>query len=46
MKPGLWLLPAAVALIVACSLTPVIARRVRPGYLLGAALVLSVSATR
>ncbi|GEC08114.1 MFS transporter [Streptomyces spinoverrucosus] len=39
---GLWLLPAAGALIVASSLTPAIAARVRPGYVVGGALFLSV----
>ncbi|MEV2272459.1 MFS transporter [Nonomuraea africana] len=39
---GLWLLPAAAALIAASSLTPAITRRVRPGYVLGGALSLSV----
>ncbi|MFI0470299.1 MFS transporter [Saccharopolyspora sp. 5N102] len=39
---GLWLLPAAVALIAASSLTPAITRRVRPGYVLGGALSVSV----
>ncbi|MFI1394004.1 MFS transporter [Streptomyces sp. NPDC020681] len=42
IKAGLWLLPAAVALIVASSLTPALARRVRPGYLVGGALFISV----
>jgi DHA2 family multidrug resistance protein-like MFS transporter len=39
---GLWLLPAAGALIVASSLTPALARRIRPGYVVGGALFLSV----
>ncbi|MGP3974148.1 MFS transporter [Streptomyces sp. 8N114] len=39
---GLWLLPAAAALIVASSVTPVIAGKVRPGYVVGGALFLSV----
>ncbi|WP_433544443.1 MFS transporter (plasmid) [Streptomyces sp. CA-294286] len=42
MKAGLWLLPAAAALIVASSLTPAVAQRVRPGYLVGGSLFLSV----
>lgn len=42
MKAGLWLVPAAFALIVASSLTPAITRRVRPGYVVGGALLLSV----
>jgi DHA2 family multidrug resistance protein-like MFS transporter len=42
VKAGLWLLPAAGALIVASSLTPAVARRIRPGYVVGGALFLSV----
>ncbi|WP_431902599.1 MFS transporter [Nonomuraea sp. bgisy101] len=41
VEAGVWLLPAAAALIVASSLTPAITRRVRPGYVLGGALFLS-----
>ena len=42
IEAGLWLLPAAVALIAASSLTPLITRRVRPGYVVGGALLISV----
>ncbi|MEU0162720.1 MFS transporter [Streptomyces sp. NPDC006261] len=42
MKAGLWLLPAAGALIIASSLTPAVAQRVRPGYVVGGSLFLSV----
>ncbi|MFG2298986.1 MFS transporter [Streptomyces sp. NPDC048603] len=42
MKAGLWLLPAAVALIAASSATPVLARRIRPGFVVGGALFISV----
>lgn len=42
LQAGLWLLPAAVALIVASSLTPALARRIRPGYVVGGALLVSV----
>ncbi|WP_411081096.1 MFS transporter [Streptomyces sp. cmx-18-6] len=42
IKAGLWLLPAAGALIVASSLTPAVAQRVRPGYVVGGSLFLSV----
>ncbi|MEV4222690.1 MFS transporter [Nonomuraea sp. NPDC049725] len=38
---GLWLLPAAVAVTAASSLTPALTRRLRPGYVLGGALLLS-----
>ncbi|MGK5440459.1 MFS transporter [Micromonospora sp. URMC 105] len=41
MAAGLWLLPAALALIVASSVTPLIARRFSPGYVVAGALVLS-----
>ncbi|WP_432151818.1 MFS transporter [Streptomyces sp. bgisy029] len=42
MKAGLWLLPAAGALIIASSLTPAVAQRIRPGYVVGGSLFLSV----
>ncbi|WP_078868687.1 MFS transporter [Streptomyces sp. NRRL B-1347] len=42
IEAGLWLLPAAVALIAASSVTPALTRRVRPGYVVGGALLLSV----
>ncbi|MDT0345757.1 MFS transporter [Streptomyces sp. DSM 44938] len=42
IRAGLWLLPAAGALIVASSLTPAIAGKVGPGYVVGGALFLSV----
>ncbi|MFE0130818.1 MFS transporter [Streptomyces sp. NPDC059037] len=42
IEAGLWLLPAAVALIAASSLTPVITRKVRPGHVVGGALLISV----
>ncbi|GAA5096593.1 MFS transporter [Nocardia iowensis] len=41
LAAGLWLLPSAFALIVASVLTPVIARKVEPGYLVGAALAVT-----
>ncbi len=40
---GLWLLPAAAASIVVSMLTPVVARRVRPGRLVGMALAVSAA---
>ncbi|WJV44288.1 MFS transporter [Streptomyces flavofungini] len=43
LEAGLWLLPAALALIVASSLTPALARRIRPGYVVGGALLVSVA---
>jgi DHA2 family multidrug resistance protein-like MFS transporter len=42
LRAGLWLLPAAGLLIVASSLTPMLARRVGPGHIVGGALLLSV----
>ncbi|MFJ9113453.1 MFS transporter [Streptomyces sp. NPDC102283] len=42
IKAGLWLLPAAVALIVASSMTPALARRIRPGFVVGGALLISM----
>ncbi|TDB81305.1 MFS transporter [Actinomadura sp. KC216] len=41
LRAGLWLLPAAVALIIASLAAPIIARRVRPAYVIGAALAVS-----
>ncbi|TDC15483.1 MFS transporter [Streptomyces sp. 8K308] len=41
IRAGLWLLPAAGALIVTSSLTPVIAARARPGFVVGGALFVS-----
>ncbi|MFL1380157.1 MFS transporter [Nocardiopsis protaetiae] len=38
---GLWLLPAAVGLVIASTLAPLIARRVRPAYVLAGSLALS-----
>lgn len=40
---GLWLLPAAGALVLVSMLAPAIARRVGPAYVLGAALALSAA---
>ncbi|MEV4874791.1 MFS transporter [Streptomyces cyaneofuscatus] len=42
MESGLWLLPAAAALIITSSLTPAIAQRIRPGYVVGSSLCVSV----
>ncbi|MFE7459828.1 MFS transporter [Streptomyces sp. NPDC057554] len=42
IEAGLWLLPAAGALIIASSLTPAVTQRVRPGYVVGGSLFLSV----
>ncbi|MFB9853824.1 MFS transporter [Micromonospora andamanensis] len=41
MMSGLWLLPAALALIVASWATPLIARRISSGYVVAGALALS-----
>lgn len=41
LQAGLWLLPAAAALIATSSLTPVLARRFRPAYVIGGALLFS-----
>jgi DHA2 family multidrug resistance protein-like MFS transporter len=41
MAAGLWLLPAALGLVVVSTLSPIIARRVRPAYVLGASLLVS-----
>lgn len=41
LAAGLWLLPSAFALIVSSMLTPIIARKVRPGYIIGAAMAIT-----
>ncbi|MFC5751603.1 MFS transporter [Actinomadura rugatobispora] len=43
LEAGLWLLPSAGALLIASTLAPLAARRVRPGYVVGAALVVSAA---
>ncbi|RRS01209.1 MFS transporter [Glycomyces terrestris] len=42
LRAGLLLLPAAAALIGTAMLTPVLTRRIRPAYVIGGALLLSV----
>ncbi|MGW4411847.1 MFS transporter [Nonomuraea sp. NPDC004702] len=42
LEAGLWLLGPAVALIVSINLTPRLATRVRPAYLLGGGMVIAV----
>jgi DHA2 family multidrug resistance protein-like MFS transporter len=41
LRAGLWILPAAIALVVVSSVTPMLARRVRPAHLIAAGLALS-----
>jgi MFS transporter, DHA2 family, multidrug resistance protein len=41
LEAGLWTLPWAMAFVVGSNLTPVLARRVRPAYLMGGGLVLA-----
>ncbi|MFI6982827.1 MFS transporter [Embleya sp. NPDC050154] len=41
VRAGMWLLPAAFALIAATLATTVVARRVRPGYVLGGGLAVA-----
>ncbi|MCT9933184.1 MFS transporter [Planotetraspora sp. A-T 1434] len=40
LETGLWMLPSTTATIVSVLLAPVIARRIRPGYVLAAGLVI------
>jgi DHA2 family multidrug resistance protein-like MFS transporter len=40
---GLWMIPQAVAMIVGSMLTPLLARRIRPGVLISAGLVISAA---
>ncbi|MFC6012024.1 MFS transporter [Nocardia lasii] len=41
LRAGLWILPAALGLVVVSTLTPALARRVRPAYLIAAGLLVS-----
>jgi MFS transporter, DHA2 family, multidrug resistance protein len=41
LEAGLWTLPWALAFVVGSNLTPVLARRVRPAFLMGGGLVLA-----
>ncbi|AUH40202.1 MFS transporter [Streptomyces sp. CMB-StM0423] len=43
LEAGLWILPAAVMLVIVSMLSPVIARRVRPGYVVAAGSLLSAA---
>ncbi|MGH8878311.1 MAG: MFS transporter, partial [Stackebrandtia sp.] len=43
LAAGLWILPAAVGLVVVSTVTPIIARRVRPAYVIAAGLLLSAA---
>ncbi|OLT26062.1 MFS transporter [Nocardiopsis sp. CNR-923] len=42
LRAGLWILPAAVVLVLVSVVTPIIARRVRPATVIAAGLLLSV----
>ncbi|MFI9559677.1 MFS transporter [Nonomuraea endophytica] len=42
LEAGLWILPAALALVAVSTLSPVIARRVRPAYVISGGAFLSV----
>ncbi|MDO3647000.1 MFS transporter [Nocardia mangyaensis] len=41
LAAGLWILPAAIALVIVSTLAPAIARRIRPGTVIAAGLVVS-----
>ncbi|WP_040454998.1 MFS transporter [Kribbella catacumbae] len=41
LEAGLWILPAAIVLVVVSTVTPIIARKVRPAYIISTGLVLS-----
>jgi MFS transporter, DHA2 family, multidrug resistance protein len=43
MKAGLWSMPFAVGFVVGSMLSPVLARRVRPAFLMGAGLVVAAA---
>lgn len=43
LEAGLWILPGALGLVLVSTLTPVIARRIRPAYVIAAGLVLSAA---
>lgn len=42
VEAGLWMIPAAIAMLVGCTVSPLIARRLRPGIVIGLGLVVSV----
>ncbi|WP_157248673.1 MFS transporter [Nonomuraea typhae] len=42
LEAGLWILPAALALVAVSTLSPVLARRVRPAYVISGGALLSV----
>ncbi|SHG25128.1 MFS transporter [Streptoalloteichus hindustanus] len=42
LAAGLWILPAAVALVVVSTVSPIIARRVRPAYVVAAGMLSSL----
>lgn len=42
LQAGLWMLPAVAASTVSFLVTPLLARRIRPAYLIGAGLVISI----
>ncbi|TMR11322.1 MFS transporter [Nonomuraea turkmeniaca] len=43
LRAGLWVLPGAALLVVVSTLSPILVRRVRPGYLIAAGLALQVA---
>ncbi|CAL9364806.1 Antiseptic resistance protein [Nocardiopsis dassonvillei] len=43
LRAGLWILPAALLLVLASTVTPAIARRVRPAYVIAAGMALSAA---
>jgi DHA2 family multidrug resistance protein-like MFS transporter len=43
LRAGLWMLPAVVAALDSFQLSPLVARRIRPAYLIGAGLAVSVT---
>ncbi|MEU8251191.1 MFS transporter [Nonomuraea sp. NPDC048916] len=42
LRAGLWVLPAAALLVLVSTLSPILVRRVRPGYLIAAGLAVQV----
>ena len=42
LRAGLWMLPAVATSIISFQLSPLVARRIRPAYLIGAGLAVSV----
>ncbi|WP_156727211.1 MFS transporter [Streptomyces apocyni] len=43
LKSGMWLLPAAIGMVITSTVAPAIAQRIRPGFVVGGALLVSAT---